>query len=594
MQVPRTRPDWHALPPGEAAARLGTGEHGLSTGEVATRQRRHGPNQLAEPPPPSALAVLARQFRSPLIYILIAAAAATTALGDYLDAAVIAAVLAINATVGFVQERKADHAVRALARLVVPRARVVRDGQEREVDSRELVPGDLVLLEPGGRVPADLRLTTATGLRLDESLLTGESTPVAKQATAVPAVTALPDRHGMAYTGAVVAGGRGRGVVVATGQDTELGTIAGLVRGEREVASPLQQRMRRFARLVGVAVGVAVLVVFGSGMALGGTAHDMFLAAVALAVAAVPEGLPIAVTVTLALGVHRMARRNAIVRRLPAVETLGSTTVIGSDKTGTLTENRMAVQQLWAGGQFHQPDGPLPPGSALYRMLLAGVLTNEATAYLTADGVRATGDPTEVALLVAAMRAGIVPDEERGDHDLYAEIPFEPQRRYSASVRSRDGTHRVFVKGAPERVVAMASHLLTPAGVAPLDPAEAAAAAAALAGRGLRVLAVADRTLPEPPAPGDLREPNGLVLLGLVGMWDPPRPGVAEAVADCQAAGVRVVMITGDHAETARAVAARSAWAAAALTPCSPGPSWPGWTTRRWASGSRRWMSMPG
>jgi Ca2+-transporting ATPase len=565
MQVPATRPDWHALPPAEVASQLGTDHRGLAAAEVAARQQRYGPNQLAEPPAPSALVVLFRQFRSPLIYILIAAAAVTTALGDYLDAAVIAAVLAINATVGFVQERKADHAVRALAQMVVPRTRVVRDGQEREIDSRALVPGDAVLLEQGGRVTADLRLTTATGLRLDESLLTGESTPVPKRVTAAPARAALPDRHGMAYTGAVVTGGRGRGVVVATGEHTELGAIAGLIRGEREVATPLQQRMSRFARLIGIAVGIAVLVVFGSGMALGGTAHDMFLASVALAVAAVPEGLPIAVTVTLALGVHRMARRNAIVRRLPAVETLGSTTVIGSDKTGTLTENRMTVRELWAGGQLHQPGGTVPPGSPVHQALLAGVLTNEATAYLTDDGVSSTGDPTEVALLVAAMRARIIPDEVRGEYDLYAEIPFESERRYSASVRTRNGAHQLFVKGAPERVLAMAGRMLTADGAAPLDPPQVAQAAAALAGRGLRVLAVAAAPVPEPPDPDDLlelvepqqlAELGGLVLLGLVGMQDPPRPGVARAVADCQSAGIRVVMITGDHAATARAIAA--------------------------------------
>jgi Ca2+-transporting ATPase len=546
------------LPPGEVVALLATGDRGLSAGEVAARLERYGHNQLPEEPPASVLVVMARQFRSPLIYILLAATLVTLALTEYLDASVIAAVLLINAAIGFVQERKADHAVRALARMVVPRARVVRDGQEREVDSRELVPGDVGLLEPGARVPADLRLTTATALQLDESLLTGESAPVTKQAAVVPPGTAVQDRRGMAYTGAVVTGGRGRGVVVATAQDTELGAIAGMIRGERRMATPLQQRMGRFARLIGIAVGVAASAAFGSGVALGGTVHEMFLTAVALAVAAIPEGLPIAVTVTLALGVHRMARRNAIVRRLPAVETLGSTTVIGSDKTGTLTENRMTVQEIWADGRFYHTWEGVPAGSPVRKLLLGGVLTNEADAYLTAEGVRSTGDPTEVALLVAAMQAGIIPEEVREEYAPFAEIPFEAHRRYSASIRIRDAAQIVFAKGAPERIAAMCTLVLTTGGEVPLDGEASARAAAELAGRGLRVLAIAAAPAASPLSdPAAVTEPDGLVLYGLVGMKDPPRPGVATSIADCRAAGVRVIMITGDHADTARAIAAQ-------------------------------------
>lgn len=556
--VPGGAAAWHALPPGEVVTRLATGDQGLSAEQVATRLQRYGHNELPEEPQASALVVAARQFRSPLIYILLAATVVTLALAEYLDASVIAAVLVINAVIGFVQERKADHAVRALARMVVPHTRVVRDGQEREVDSRELVPGDVVLLESGARVPADLRLTTVTGLQLDESLLTGESAPVTKQAAAVPPGTAVPDRRGMAYTGAVVTGGRGSGVVVATGADTELGAIAGMIRGERGVATPLQQRMGRFARLIGIAVAVAASVAFGSGVALGGTVHEMFLTAVALAVAAIPEGLPIAVTITLALGVHRMARRHAIVRRLAAVETLGSTTVIGSDKTGTLTENRMTVQEVWASGQFHRAWEGIPAGSPVGAVLLGGVLTNEADAYLTAEGIRSTGDPTEVALLVAAMQAGIIPNEVREGYPPYAEVPFEPQRRYSASVRVRDGVHIVFAKGAPERLVAMCTRLLTADGAVPLDGDAVIRAAAELAGRGLRVLAIAGAPMSTPPAdPEAVAEPDGLVLYGLVGMMDPPRPGVAASIADCRTAGIRVVMITGDHAGTARAIASQ-------------------------------------
>jgi Ca2+-transporting ATPase len=551
--------DWHALPADEVELLLGSGPRGLTAGEVAARQARHGRNELPGEPAPSPLVVLARQFRSPLIYLLVAAAAVTLALREYLDAAVIAAAVIINAVVGYGQERKAHRAVRALAQLVVPRARVVRDGQEREIDSRDLVPGDVVLLEPGLRVPADLRLTRVTALEVDESMLTGESLPIRKYARPVAGAAPLADRRSMAYSGAVVASGRGRGVVAATGADTELGTIAGLIRDEPVTATPLQVRMGRFARVIGAACAVGAALAFGSGIALGGEVGEMFLTAVALAVAAIPEGLPVALTVALALGVHRMAKRRAIVRRLPAVETLGSTTVIGSDKTGTLTENRMVVQEVWAGGRFHRVGDPAPEGSAAYRTLLAGVLTNEAEAFLTERGdVHASGDPTEVALLVSAAAAGVVPDEVRDDFPLFAEIPFEPERRYSASVREVDGGHEVFVKGAPERVLAMSTHLLTAGGVVPLDRTAAAEAAARMAGRGLRVLAMASRRLPAALAgPEEVAEPEGLLLLGLQGMMDPPRPGVAGAVATSGRAGVRVIMITGDHAGTARAIAVR-------------------------------------
>ncbi|QSB16055.1 HAD-IC family P-type ATPase [Natronosporangium hydrolyticum] len=550
---------WHALSADEVAGVWETGEQGLAEAAVARRRAQYGPNQLAEAPPPSPLVVLARQFRSPLIYILVIAAIVTLLLREYLDAIVIGIVVAINAMIGFWQERKAEQAVRALAQLVVPVARVVRHGREQEVDSRELVPGDVVLLEPGARVPADLRLRAATALEIDESLLTGESAPVRKQLAPLAPETVLADRRCMAYSGSVVTSGRGHGVVVATGQETELGAIAGLIRQTRELATPLQVRMGRFARFIGLAVAAGSALAFATGLALGGDLQQMFLTAVALAVAAIPEGLPIAVTVTLALGVHRMAKRHAIVRRLPAVETLGSTTVIGSDKTGTLTENRMTVQELWAGGESQPAGQPATPGTPLYEALLAGVLTNEAEIYETDRGGHSSGDPTEVALLTAAAAAGIIPDEVRDAYPLFAEIPFEPERRYSASIRERDGGHVTFVKGAPERIAEMCTHQLAPDGtLAPLDRAAVAEAAAALAGRGLRVLAMAgsgphDRLTD----PEQVAEPAGLVLLGLQGMLDPPRPGVAESIATCRGAGIRVVMITGDHAATAAAIAAR-------------------------------------
>ncbi|MDZ7676078.1 MAG: HAD-IC family P-type ATPase [Acidimicrobiales bacterium] len=527
-------------------------------------------DQLEEEPPAPVWIVFLRQFRSPLIFILLVALVVTVALGEHLDASVIGAVLALNAVIGFTQERKAEGAVRALMQLVVPHARVIRDGRDLEIDSRELVPGDVVLLESGARVPSDLRLVSANALAVDESLLTGESVSVGKHVDAVEEESPLSDRSCMAYTGSTVTAGRGRGVVVATGSSTELGAIAGLMRAEEVSATPLQQRMEHFARIIGLAVAAAAAVAFASGVLLGESVGDMFLIAVALAVSAVPEGLPVAVTITLAIGVRRMARRNAIVRRLPAVETLGSTTVIGSDKTGTLTENRMTVQEIWTPGHRYRLAGGVPSGElfegdepavidddpALHMTLLAGALTNEADLYWSGDELTATGDPTEVALLYAALTAGLEPGDVRTAYPTFAEIPFESAQQYSASIRRRHSQHVVFVKGAPERVLAMCTEMLSDDGPVALDEAAAAGAARELAAQGQRVLAFAHRALAEPlDDPAQIDEPDELVLVGLQAMIDPARPGVQEAIGACQTAGIRVVMITGDHVDTARAIA---------------------------------------
>lgn len=564
-----TTPGWHALSAEEVERQLHTDAGGLSAEEAAARLAKVGPNQLEEEVPPSAIGLLLRQFRSPLIYILVAATVVTVLLEEYIDAGVIAFVLALNALIGFTQERKAESAVRALMQLVVPHARVLRSGQEWEIDSRELVPGDIVLLEPGARVPADVRLTRVNALQIDESLLTGESLPVTKRTSPVGEGAVLADRVSVAYTGSVVTSGRGSGVAVATGAQTELGQIAGLIRAEVITETPLQRRMGEFAKVVGWVVGAAALVAFASGVALGGSAQDMFLTAVALAVAAIPEGLPVVFTITLALGVRRMARRNAIVRRLPAVETLGSTTVIGSDKTGTLTENRMTVRRVWSAGSYYKVAGggrgflvESKPASMdehpnLHLTLLAGVLTNEADAYRDANGLHITGDPTEAALLTAGIEGGIEPQEAHQSYPVLAEIAFEPERRYSATLRGRHDTQVQFVKGAPERVADMCTEMATGSDVAPIDRALIHDAARDLAKDGLRVLAMAYRRLPSPlEDPADMGEPSRLVFLGLQGMMDPPRAGVREAVATCHGAGLRVVMITGDHGVTARAIAA--------------------------------------
>ncbi|HEY7037094.1 MAG TPA: HAD-IC family P-type ATPase [Thermomicrobiales bacterium] len=562
---------WHSLDDTEVEDRLATHPGGLCREEVRARLARYGPNELMDDAGPSGLATLLDQVRSPLVVILVVAGVVTALLGEYADAVVIAVVVVLNTTVGFVQERQAERSVRALLLLVSPRARVVRDHADWEVESRELVPGDVVLLESGARVPADLRLTTTTALQVDESALTGESLPVVKGTAPLPVATGLADRTNLAYAGTTVTSGRGRGYVVGTGRQTELGTIAREVSEVQQTATPLQQRMERLARVIGVVVVGCALLAFALGMIGGRAASEMFLIAVALAVSAVPEGLPVAFTITLAAGVRRMARRRAIVRRLPSVETLGSTTVIGSDKTGTLTENVMTVRQVWtADGVTHLTGiwdgrtvdcapvmGPNGHDRTEPRQLtlLTGILTNEAEVVQTADGIRTQGDPTEAALLIAASRLGLDPDEEREAYRMVAEVPFEPERQFSASVRQRDGTRLLLVKGAPERVLAMCDAMLTGHGPVRLDHDAVQLAAHDMASEGLRVLAMAHRVLPPTPVELDgLEEPSGLTLLGLQGMADPPREGARDAIAACRDAGMRVVMITGDHAATARAI----------------------------------------
>jgi calcium-translocating P-type ATPase len=561
---------WHTLTAAEALDLLQTSPRGLSSDEAGARLAAYGPNVFDDVEPPSPVIVFLRQFKSPLIAILLAAAVVTSLLREWIDTSMIAVVLLLNATIAFVQERKADASVRALMQMAVPKARVVRDDREVEIDGRDVVPGDVVLLESGSRVPADLRLVSVQSLLLDESLLTGESAQVAKHTQAVEADLSIGDRGSVAYAGTTVTRGRGVGVVVATGDATEIGGIAELIRSEADTLTPLGRRLGQLARVIGIAVLTSSLTVFAIGLARGGEIAELFMAAVALAVAAVPEGLPIVVTIALAVGVARMARRRAIVRRLPAVEALGSATVIGSDKTGTLTENRMTVQSLWAAGRFHDlADLDLGNGADRHHTsdpvalaLLTGVLTNEATVHPAGsasqpDAIDSSGDPTEVALLIAASRAGLVPDLVRDAFPAVTETPFEPELRFSASLRRRGDDEVLFVKGAPERVLAMCRAQLGESGELPLQEQRIVAAVETMAARGLRVLGLAtSRLLPRNGTPPDPENPSDLVFVGLVGMKDPPRPGVRQAVEACVRAGVRVVMITGDHAATASSIAA--------------------------------------
>lgn len=552
-------PAWHAMGAAEVREQLQTTDDGLDDDEVARRRARWGPNEVSEASQPSTLLVFLRQFSSPLILILVVAAGVTIALGELLDTTLIGVALLLNAVIGFTQERRAATAVQALMRMVVLRSRVVRGGHHLEIDSRDLVPGDLVVIESGTRVPADLRLTTVHGLNIDESLLTGESLPVAKATTPVDTDAFIADRSCMAFAGSIVTSGRGHGYVVTTGDETVLGGIAEAVQREDPTEAPLHARLQRFARLVGVAILIASAVTFLSGVAMGESTNEMFHTAVAMAVSAVPEGLPVAVTVTQAIGVSRMARRNAVLRRLAAVETLGSTTVIGSDKTGTLTQNRMEVQRIWTGDGSLVAPGDVGADDVVLRLtLMAGVFANDAEVAFSDDGPVTTGDPTEVALLLSASSAGIDPEELSDRHEVIATIPFESERRYSASIREYEGSHSIFVKGAPERVIDMCTGMLTASGPVPIDADTAREAAHELATEGLRVLAFAYRQH-RPGARPHRRhdEPEDLILVGMQGMMDPPRPGVREAIDSCRDAGVRVLMITGDHAVTARAIATR-------------------------------------
>ncbi|HSL82062.1 MAG TPA: HAD-IC family P-type ATPase, partial [Thermoanaerobaculia bacterium] len=532
-----TRP-WHTLQADETAEAVASPPGGLSPEEAARRLEAVGPNEVPGAPPKAWWQILLHQFRDPLIYILLLAAAVTLALQDYTDTGVILAVLLLNALIGFVQEAKAQQEMLALATLAAPRAEVLRGGAARSMASREVVPGDRILLTSGTRVPADLRLVSVNGLEVDESALTGESLAVRKGTGALEGELLVPgDQVTMASAGTVVTRGRAQGIAVRTGPATEVGRISQAVQELGQVASPLERSLAAFGRNVGLVIaGLSVLVAL-VGLALGMSAKEIFLAAVALAVSAIPEGLPVVLTVTLAIGVRRMARRGAIVRALPAVETLGSTTVIGSDKTGTLTRNEMTVRAVWAGGRrfavsgagygregaFELDGEPADPSAhpALARTLLAGVLANEAPPLPGDEGEAPTGDPTEIALLVAGAKGGIAAAEAAAVHPPVGLLPFEPERRLMATLHDGPEGRTLFVKGAPEAILALSHRQLDAQGrEVPLEGEAARRAAEELAADGLRVLAMAYRTGALERLEGDGDLGSGFVFAGLQGMED--------------------------------------------------------------------------
>ena len=581
--------NWHSLHFDEALSRHGVAaEQGLSEDEAAQRLAQQGPNRPPEHPGRSAWARLADQLRAPLVLVLIGAGSITAFLGEWVDAGVIFGVVAINAAIGYVQEGKAAAALAALAKSLATEVTVLRGGRRRRMDAVHLVTGDVVILAAGDKVPADLRLLRGKELHTSEAMLTGESLPAHKHAAPLPVETPLADRHNMAYAGTTVVSGHGLGLVVATGTATETGKISQLIASAPDLATPLTRKMAAFAQfLLWVILGLAALT-FGIGLLRGETAFDMFIAAVALAVGAIPEGLPAAITITLAIGVARMAKRRAIVRQLPAVEALGSTTVICSDKTGTLTENAMTVRALWAGGLLYEisghgyvPEGNLlldgmkvgageaavgrpgaNPGTAhdvAREALLAGLLCNDASLTHSHGEWRISGDPTEAALVVATKKAEL---DEATIATLFPrldELPFDAGRQTMATLHAVEGTHMLYAKGALEKLLPACRRILDGKNAeAPLDDASHAnieAVADELARQGLRVLALCRRPLSDAAELSADHLADELVFLGLVGMIDPPRPRAVAAVKACHAAGIRVKMITGDHAGTALAIA---------------------------------------
>jgi len=526
----------HALASEEVAGKLaGDLERGLSEAEAQARLARFGPNQLARAPRSAYVAIALRQFADPLVGLLIGAAVVSILIGERIEAAAIAAIVLLNALLGFVQEARAEGAVLALREVLEQHASVIRGGREREVGVEQLVPGDLVVLREGERVPADGRLVAAAGLAVDESTLTGESVPADKAIEPVPVETPLAERSSIAYAGSSVTRGRGRAIVTATGSATELGHIAGLTERAKSPPTPLQRRVGALTRLM-VGFGVVVTLALGGAMlARGSSLEEAFLVGVSVAVAAVPEGLAATVTIALALGAREMAARGAIVRRLTAVETLGSATVIASDKTGTLTENRLRLVDAW------------PARGRDERELLAAAALASTARLLGEEGeLRPAGDPVDAALALAAHERGLTRPVLLDGRRLVRELPFDPLRRRMTLVYEESDGARVYVKGAPEVLFERST----------LEAGEAAsieAVAEDWASKGLKVLAVAERQLPNTSLDEDALECR-LRLVGLVGLQDPLRETAHDAVGEARSAGLRVEMVTGDHPVTARAI----------------------------------------
>lgn len=574
MSTTASKP-FHELSCDEALSLVCSGPDGLLPEEAERRLDSYGPNKLPEPAQKSAFARFLLQFHNVLIYVLLGSAGITAVLGHWVDTGVILAVVLANAVIGFIQEGRAENAMAAIRSMLAPRAAVIRGGARQTVDAAQLVPGDIVLLEAGDRVPADLRLIEARGVKVEEAILTGESVPVDKDPAPVAHDASLGDQSSMAFSGTLLVSGTARGLVVATGGKTEIGHISGMLGKVETLETPLVLQMDRFARWLTV-----FILLVSAGLLLFGVLvrqlpfAEMFMIVVGLAVAAIPEGLPAVLTITLAVGVKAMARRNAIVRRLPAIETLGSVSVICTDKTGTLTRNEMMVTKLVTAGQDFDVEGSgyAPAGSiradgqrtapdrhaVLSDFALAASLCNDAALVRCGEEWRVEGDPMEGALLALAGKVTAPSADTQFCLTRTDAIPFDAQWRYMA-VLSHDhlGNGFIHVKGAPEAVLAMCCDAIGSDGSPrPLDQGYWASQVEALASKGQRVLALALRRVPQDHTVLNVEDLHGaLTLIGLVGMIDPPRSEAIDAVAECQRAGIRVKMITGDHGATARAIA---------------------------------------
>ncbi|KAA6186881.1 cation-translocating P-type ATPase [Thiohalocapsa marina] len=570
-----TRP-WHCLTATEALEQLQSSETGLSGAEAAARLSRDGPNELPRADGVSPWQILAEQFKNLLIVILLIAVALSALLGEVLESIVIAVIVLFAIGLGFLQEYRAERAMEALRRMAAPQAKVLRDGREQLLPARELVPGDVILLGAGDRVPADARLLEAVNLRANEAALTGESVPVSKDSAALDAPElGLGDRINLVYSGTDIGYGRGRGLVVATGLGTEFGRVTGLLAGVAQQRTPLQQNLDKVGRVLAIAAGSVVVLIAGLGVLRGEPLLEMVIFGVALAVAVVPEALPAVVTISLAIGVQRMVKRHALVRRLPTVETLGSTSVICSDKTGTLTRDEMTLRALWADGAMatlsgsgYAPEGALtlPEASPseqqaqrglIERLLRAAALCSDAHLEREDGGWRLYGDPTEGALVVAAAKIGLDKAALEREAPRRDEIPFSAERKRMTTLHRAETDPQMvaYAKGAAEVILASCDRLQTADGIRALDAAareQIEQAARALAQQALRVLAVAYK----PEVKGKDDAEHDLIFLGLAGMIDPPRAEAKAAIADCARAGIRPIMITGDHPETARAIAA--------------------------------------
>lgn len=567
---------WHTFGPAEVLELLETPRQGLTSAEAQARLERFGPNALPESPRRSALARLAGQFNNLLIYVLIASGGVTALLGHWTDTIVILAVVFLNAAIGFWQEGRAEDALAGVRSMLSANASVLRDGLRINVPAADLVQGDVVLVEAGDRVPADLRLFEARGLLAQEAALTGESVPVAKDTAPVAREAPLGDRASMMFSGTLATSGRGLGLVVATGSDARIGKIGAMLGEIEEMTTPLLKQIDRFARWLTLIIVAAGAAVFAFAVLVRGYAlEDAFLAMVGMAVAAIPEGLPAVMTITLAIGVQRMAARHAIVRRLPAVETLGAVSVICTDKTGTLTRNEMVVRTLITEangdaiavtGEGYAPEGELRcNGARLTRqaelpphdLARAGVLSNDARIYGGDDGSwTVAGDPMEGALITLAHKAGLDPEKERDRHRRLDDIPFDAAHRFMATLNADGETgNAIYVKGAPDDILTICKYQAADDGRAALDRPAWLGRIDALAREGQRVLAFAVKPVGDRKTLAMEDMADGFTLLGIAGFIDPPRPEAITAVADCARAGIDAKMITGDHAITALAIA---------------------------------------